>query len=195
METILDVILPLLTIVAIVAGPVAALLVSRRLDEEKAKKDRKLGIFKTLIATRGGREQGASFWQSLSFEHVRALNCIVLEFDEKEVLDAWREYHDFLYDENLAKLGENAEWLVMQKAQQRKLLLIMGEKLGYKKRLNEVDIKNLFYIPSAHAYREQQERDTRRFALEVLEGKRPIHFAHSNSIPPPNTKYTGINNQ
>ena len=46
------IVLSLLTIIAIVVGPVAALWVQRKLDEGREAKNRKVWVFKTLMSFR-----------------------------------------------------------------------------------------------------------------------------------------------
>ena len=60
-----------ITISAIIIGPILAVQVQKLIERYKEKNDRKLNIFKTLMATRGAR---------VSFEHVRALNMIDTEY-------------------------------------------------------------------------------------------------------------------
>jgi hypothetical protein len=72
-----------LIIVATLVGPIVAVQVTRHLDKQKETRDRKLIIFKTLMATRQ---------YNLSMEHVQSLNSIDLEFSskkksEKDVID------------------------------------------------------------------------------------------------------------
>ena len=73
-----NVVLPFLTIVAIIVGPIAALCIQRKLDRERAARDRKLHIFRTLMTYRASR---------LNAHFVEALNAIEVEFyspnDEK----------------------------------------------------------------------------------------------------------------
>ena len=81
------IVLSILTIIAIIVGPVAALYVQRRLDEGREKRNRKLWVFKTLMSYRA---------TSLAPIFVQALNLIDVEFDgsdkkEKNVRDAWKE--------------------------------------------------------------------------------------------------------
>ena len=81
-----------LMILAVFLGPIIAVRLTRYLDDKKEVRERKIKIFKTLMATRA---------YTISWEHVTALNQIDLEFDkankkEKAVIDAWKEYLDIL---------------------------------------------------------------------------------------------------
>ncbi len=63
--------LGLLTIVAIFVAPWAALWLQKRIERSNEKKQRKLNIFKTLLATRAN---------VVSMDHVQALNMIDIQF-------------------------------------------------------------------------------------------------------------------
>ena len=82
----------ILTIVAILVAPFLAVQASEKLSENKEIKKRKLDIFRDLMATRA---------TGLSPKHVEALNKIDVEFygkdkKSKDVIVAWKEYHDHL---------------------------------------------------------------------------------------------------
>src|SRR5690606_25172987 len=81
-----------LMILAVLSGPVVAVSLRRYLDNKKEIRERKVNLFKTLMATRA---------YNVSWSHVEALNKIDLEFDsknkkEKAVIEAWKEYLDLL---------------------------------------------------------------------------------------------------
>jgi hypothetical protein len=78
----------LLTVIAILLAPIFALRVQKRLETAKEKGQRKLGIFKTLIATYATR---------VSPDHIQALNMINIEFYGIEaVLSSWHLYQKHL---------------------------------------------------------------------------------------------------
>ena len=79
---------------AVFIGPIVAVRLTRYLDNKKEARERRLWIFKTLMATRA---------TTLSPHHIEALNRIDLEFDgkslgDREVIDAWKAYLDLLGD-------------------------------------------------------------------------------------------------
>ena len=80
-----------LTIVAVLLSPVIAVRADKFIEKSRAKMNRKIAIFKTLMATRGSK---------LSIDHVTALNQIDLEFygnkKFQKVVHAWKEYLDQL---------------------------------------------------------------------------------------------------
>src|ERR671922_1320544 len=63
-----------LTLAAIVVAPLVALQVSQRLERQRAKRDRRLIIFRALMANRSS---------ALAPDHVQALNMIDIEFAGK----------------------------------------------------------------------------------------------------------------
>lgn len=74
-------------------GPVAAVQVQKWVERARERRNRRLSIFQTLMATRAIRAG--------SNEHVQALNLIELFFDdksekEKAVRNPWALYFDFL---------------------------------------------------------------------------------------------------
>ncbi len=84
--------LGVLTIIAIVLGPILAVQIQEFLERRRQAKARRTHLFRELMATRGSR---------LSPRHVEALNTIELLFDpkndaDKKVLDVWKEYLDSL---------------------------------------------------------------------------------------------------
>ena len=80
--------LALATILAILLGPIVALWIQRISDRQRNRGNRKLFVFKELMATRATRT---------SPRHVDALNAIEVEFSEgskgdTNILNAWRLY-------------------------------------------------------------------------------------------------------
>lgn len=72
----------------ILLAPLVAVQVSEFLQKRKEGRARRVGIFKTLMATRANR---------LSGDHVQALNMIDIEFHgtdrrSKQVLEAWKAW-------------------------------------------------------------------------------------------------------
>jgi hypothetical protein len=134
----------LLTILAIIIGPIAAVQVQRWIEVYQENKNRKLNVFKTLMATRGAR---------VSFEHVRALNMIDTEFyDEIKVKDAWKCYLDCL-NENPQGEHESNSWSLRKEELFVSLLSTMATLLNY--HFDSVHLKKSAYFPKAHG--EEQE--------------------------------------
>ena len=162
-----------LTILAIFAGPIVAVQLTRYLDDRREVRDRKLQIFKTLMATRS---------YSVSWAHVEALNRIDLEFSkskpqERAVLEAWKEYFDLLCSSGLTP----EQWGVKRVDLLVELLHRMAVVLDYD--FDKTQIKNSAYSPIAHGNLESQHEALRQGAIDVLGGKRAIPIYVTNTPP------------
>ncbi len=147
------------TIVAIYFGPIQALKIQRKLDEEREARNRKLLIFKTLMSNRATR---------LSPNYVQSLNLIDVEFtgtDEKEkaVRDAWGELLDLFQN---YKTTPNAT----EKSDELNAVLLaaMGKSLGYD--FNKVHLKKGAYYPEFFGNIELEQHSLRKRVLELLDG-------------------------
>ena len=153
-----------LMIAVVFLSPIVAIQLTRYLDRQREIRERKVEIFKTLMATRA---------YNISWAHVEALNRIDLEFDkkvqkEKEVIDAWKEYLDLLCTTGMP----NDQWGARRIDLLVELLHKMAKVLEYD--FDRTHIKNSSYSPRAHGEAEDAERAVRQGLIEVLAGKRPI---------------------
>jgi len=151
----------IIMVAAIFFGPIIAVQLTRYLDNKKEIRDRKLQIFKTLMATRSN---------VVSLQHVEALNRIDLEFDnkkakEKAVVEAWKEYHDLLGDRKTTFELWNAKRVDLL----IELLHKMAMVLDYE--FDKTHIKNSSYTPVAHEDAEFQLTAIRQGIVDLLEGK------------------------
>lgn len=156
-----------LMIAVVLAGPIIAVQLTRSLDDRREIRERKLGIFKTLMATRA---------YNISWTHVEALNRIDLEFErgnpkERAVLDAWKEYLDLLGTTNLSP----DQWATKRVDLLVELLHKMALVLNYD--FDKTHIKNSSYAPRAHGDIDSQQEALRRMTIELLEGKRFLPVA------------------
>jgi len=164
----------IISIIAILAGPVLAVQVQKYLERQRDSKRRRADVFKTLMATRGA---------VLSASHVEALNRIDLEFSDKrkykKVIDAWKEYFDNLSygqksEEDLKIWGARNEELLAN------LLHEMGNSLGYT--FDKVLIKRNMYSPQGHV-NVQKEYDLIRIGLiRLLSGEISISVESTNVL-------------
>lgn len=159
-----------LMILAVLTGPVIAVRLTRYLDNRKEVRERKLNIFKTLMATRA---------YAVSWDHVMTLNKIDLEFDksnkkERDVIEAWKEYLDLLGNKDLS--GE--AWNVKRVDLLVELLHKMAKVLDFD--FDKTHIKNSSYSPVAHGKLEDEQSAVRQGVIEILEGKRvlPMHITN-----------------
>jgi hypothetical protein len=166
--TISDVVM----ILAVLAGPIIAVQLTRYLDSKREVRERKLQIFKTLMATRS---------YNISWDHVMTLNRIDLEFDKKNtkenaVIEAWKAYLDLLGEKNIT--GE--QWGVKRIDLFVELLHKMAVVLGYD--FDKTHIKNSSYSPRAHGDIDDELRAIRKGLIEVLDGKRDLPMKITNGL-------------
>lgn len=155
-----------LMISAVLLGPIIAVQLTRYLDNKMEERERKLQVFKTLMATRA---------YTISWDHVVALNRIDLEFDkdnkkEKAVIEAWKAYLDLLGDKNIPP----EQWGVKRIDLLVELLHKMAQVLNYD--FDKTHIKNSSYSPVAHGNIEDEQKALRIGLIQVLEGKRPVRM-------------------
>lgn len=159
-----------LMIAAIFFGPIIAVQLTRYLDDRRETRNRRLQIYRILMATRAA---------NLSVGHIEALNSIDLEFSrhgskDKAVRDAWKAYLDLLGDRNLLV----DQWNVRRVDLLVELLSKIGDNVGYS--FDKVHIKNSIYSPRAHGEIENDQTEIRRGIREVLEGKRAVSMYVTN---------------
>lgn len=159
-----------LMILAVLLGPVIAVRLTRFLDNQKEIRERKVNVFKTLMATRA---------YTVSWSHVEALNRIDLEFDaknkkERAVIDAWKEYLDLLGNSAIPM----EQWGIKRVDLLVELLHKMAQVLDYD--FDKTHIKNSSYSPRVHGETDEEQSRLRRLLIEVLEGKRKIPMFVSN---------------
>ncbi len=159
------IILNLLTILAIVSGPIIALQIQRKLDREREALTRKLWVFKTLMSYRA---------TALAPSFVQALNLIDVEFNgnnekERAVRNAWKVLLDHYTDLSKAK-DPDSDTLAEKSTQLRaNLLMAMGRCLGYD--FDEVLVKKGSYYPTGLGNVEAEQHAIRRGVLNVLSGR------------------------
>ena len=159
-----------LMIFAVFTGPLVAVQLTKWQDSQREKRQRKLDIFKTLMATRA---------YGVSWNHVQALNSIDLEFErsvpaEREVIDSWKAYLDHLN----TKAVSQEHWVTRRIELMTELLHKMAAVLGYD--FDKTHIKNASYAPIAHGDLEQQQQALRQLSIEVLQGHRTVSVRMEN---------------
>lgn len=157
----LSVVVAIAAVIATFKAPVIALHLQKKQDEDKERTNRKMWIYRTLMANRATR---------INPNFVQALNSIDMEFtaeDEKEVRDAWRELLDHYND--WAKMGDEVANVRKATDLLSELLVKMGNSLGYK--FARLDVKKAFYYPEGLSTVEQEQHALRRAALNLLSGQ------------------------
>ena len=171
------------TIIAIILGPIVALWIQRNSEERREKRNRKLVIFKELMATRA---------TTLSPRHVDALNAIEVEFSkgggkvEKLVLDTWRLYLEHLNTSGTLSGDQLQRWVERKLELLIDLLYEMSRALQYD--FDKVALKKNIYAPRGHSELEIDQRLLRQQVIEITAGKRPIWITEkqppSGETPP-----------
>jgi hypothetical protein len=166
-----------LTIIAIALSPLIALKIQEKLQEHRESRKKKFDIFKTLMATRGDK---------LSLDHVKALNMIDIEFyNEQEIKNEWNVYRDQL-NTNPGSQGWN-EWNTKIEEYFANLLYAMSKFFDYN--FDKVIIKKGAYSPQAHGSYQNEMSQIRAMAIDVLQGKKPVHISlfpgENNTNQPP----------
>jgi hypothetical protein len=162
-----------LMIMAVILGPILAVQVQKVIEKWRSGRERKIHIFKVLMATRG---------RPVSPNHVEALNLIDIEFSgnnkkEKSVRDAWKIYLNHLceypqdYQDQAYKSKVDA-WISKSSDCLVDMLYTMAQTLGYD--FDKVQLKKGAYTPQGFIDLEFEQSLARRGVLDVLYGKRGI---------------------
>jgi len=121
----------IITIIALVVGPVVAVLITLWHQNRDEKRKRKFDLFKSLMVNR-------RYFCGMNQEWVNSLNLIDIVFhDHPSIIKLWHEYHDMLSAPNRNYETENRKIL--------DLLLEIAKIMGYAK-LKQTDIDR-FYLP------------------------------------------------
>ncbi|MFM8753444.1 MAG: DUF6680 family protein [Phenylobacterium sp.] len=162
-------------VVATAFGPIAAVLVSFIREGRAAIRDRRLFVFRTLMATRK---------QIISAEHVGALNLVEVEFYGcKNIETAWRQYLSHL---NTNPQSEYEQWNQVRHNLLAKMLSEMSKKLGFK--YDTLDIFQGGYSPDGLAHRDAVAVGALEYIRELSVGMKTIPI----SILDPSTQRAKI---
>jgi hypothetical protein len=150
-------------IIAVLLAPLVAVQVQKILERYRETSNRRLNVFKTLMATRAA---------TTSPQHVQALNMIDLEFQGdkyKGITDAWKTYLDHLYHYPKEDPNQQPVWEEKRNELLSKLLIEMGKPLGYY--FDEVHVKRGIYTPQAHTVIETEMHLIRNGLVRLLHGQ------------------------
>lgn len=149
-----------LIIAATVAGPILAVQAQKWLERGRAIEDRRVAIFRALMATRAAR---------LAAAHVEAINAVPVEFygrkpKLKAIVDDWHTYLDLLANKSLSP-----EVAVVERQRAfLDMLFKMSTYLGYSFSRSELE-KDVYY-PEGHAAIEADAETIRRGFAALLKG-------------------------
>lgn len=157
-----------LTLIAILIGPILAVMITRFSDNRREIRARKMDIFRALMRTRR---------MPIHFEHVGALNLIEIEFHkDKDVISAWKKYFENLCD-NISPESDGriqTEFMKKRDSLHTKLLHEISKSLGFS--LEQLDILEGSYLPQGWSDEDFEQRIIRKSMIDVLGGRRPILF-------------------
>lgn len=170
----------IITTIAIIVGPIAAVQVQVLLERAREEKRRKIQVFTTLMATRA---------TPLSPVHVEALNRIDIEFyKDKEVINAWKalldSFESYPKDINDKDYQRRVEASNEKSLEMRvKLLYVMANALDYE--FDEVHLKKGAYWPQWHGWIETEQNVIRSGLAQVFAGKSsfPIYVVNQPNQP------------
>jgi hypothetical protein len=144
-------------------GPVFAVFTTRYIDGRRELNNRRLHIFRTLMATRRA---------PLTSEQVTALNLIEIDFQGKpDVLRAWKDYFENLSVDPSDERRIKRAW-EERPALHAKLLHAIAKALDYK--IEQLDILSGGYGPQGFFDDVNAQRELRTLLGELLSGKRPL---------------------
>lgn len=177
-----------LTIIAIAVGPFLGIWANGKLQDRKTAYQRKLDIFKTLMATRA---------TPLARAHVESLNRIDIEFTGRKgrtTCQAWAVLLEHygkcptqpsnppLTDNQVVREQYNTDkqsylnsfdrWFEKIIELRTTLLKEMGDILGFP--FDELKIKNAVYHPKLHGDVDEQQLSLLAAANDVLRADRPL---------------------
>ena len=142
----------LINIIAIVLGPIVAVLITLIYQSNKEKRDSKMRLFTTLMAYR------KTFPPPMAW--VESLNLIDVVFSKNtKVVQLWHEYY--------ALLHQSTQDFAQREHKYLELLSEMAKVLNYKN-LQQTDIDK-FYSPVAHGNQNELNVKVQTELLRVLE--------------------------
>src|SRR3974390_1124226 len=138
----------IVTVIALILGPVLAVLITFWYQRRRQKYDAKERLFSVLMANRKANPP--------TFEWANALNLIDVVFaDNRDVVEKWHEVYNIVIQPQF-NLGQWGHTYI-------DLLSKMASTLGYR-RLQQTDIDR-FYAPQAHG---TQASLTQEMQIELL---------------------------
>lgn len=147
---------------ATLIGPIAAVQIQKWLEIWRGTRERRLLVFRTLMATRA---------TNLSPDHVQALNSIPIEFyGQRKILDKWSEYYDHLNTDSIS----TEIWMNKRIDLFLEMMSHIAENLGYKFNVSEV---RKIYHPAGHTTIEIEQNEIRQRTLRLLRGEQSLNLA------------------
>lgn len=156
----------MLNILGLLLGPLLGIQTQKFIEKNQEKRKFKIFVFRTLMATRNER---------LGHRHVEALNSIDLAYrnekKEKKVIDAWRQYHSVLHDNEMA-VNDSSQWNTKRESAFVDLLYEMSQCLGYS--YNRLEIEKGGYSPQWHGEQNAIQDKINKGLADVLHGEKSL---------------------
>ena len=164
----------LMSVAAIIASPIITLWIQRRLNDGKARRERRELIFKALWVNR--RRQ-------FYIARVDALNMIDVEFfGERKVQDAWEDLRAHYFRQEHPGLN-NDQIFTEREEKYATLLFEISQVLGYN--FGRTHIRDNIYRPQLHGQFDEIEFETRKLFLDLLKSDAlPIRVVEGQPVPP-----------
>lgn len=156
-----DAILSIATVIAILVGPILAVLATRLVDDRRSHHFRRWEIFRTLMRARRSQT---------SQDFVGALNLVEVEFSKNARVVARAK--DFIQLFNSKPPQDDAGWRQLEvdrDTRLARLLDAMGQSLGVS--MEQVDIMTGGYAPQVWGNVEYEKQLIRRGLIRVLSGQ------------------------
>ena len=192
--------LSVLTLLAILVGPIAAVLVTRFIDAKRDTYNRKMRVFRTLMRTRQ---------QPTSPQHVEALNLIEIEFSGCEnVIDAFKALFQHLgthhqrlpleeVNANTAPaeaIRRNAQFDTRIGNERQTLLAILLHAISKEMKFRIEQLENFAggYMPQGWVDAEVEHKVIRKYVTDLYTGSRvvPVGVVDYTTAPPANRQDT-----
>jgi len=165
----------ILTIAAILIGPIAALMIQRALDKSREVTRRQKEIFRIIWTTRG-------YPARLQHRHVEALNMVGLDFeDQSAVVTAWKEYLDKLNSSEPTDDMQKPQFYRDRDAKFIDLIFAIAKALDYK--ATRLEVEKQYYSPVAHGTWADQEAILRDGLTRLFRDQNPIPIRVVNDQP------------
>ncbi len=167
----MDLYLGIAVVIATVLGPVLAVFVTRYVDSRRQIRERRLEIFRSLMATRRA---------PLAADKVKALNMVEIDF--YGVSSVQEAHRDVMAHINTRQSPDQLEeWNDRHRKLITKLLSEMAKVLDYQ--LQQLDVLEGGYYPQWFADIESEQQEVRRALIQTLSGNRPLIVSSTAPTP------------
>lgn len=152
-------------LIAIVVGPIAAVLITRLMDNRSETRSRRYQVFRDLMRTRAAK---------ISPPHVDALNLVEIEFHNfPNVKQAWQRYMENLFTSAPGDAGEQSNFFVRREQLFIKLIQEVANTLGLKS-VDITDVMTNNYYPMGWQNEQQEQQQARQLLIQLLSGTKPL---------------------